>query len=157
MKKASRYLDNIPESGILSGELAFKLLTDEVNLLASSAVLMYQGIDIKPVAHLGGNSAGRGVGLNKITHALQLCHLVAYGGRGAGKLGKLGEVARANRITVLNMSVHDSLKYLKLSWCHSFVRHTTFPSEQPRPHTNTVQHPRLCSILCILALFVGEC
>ena len=69
-----------------------------------------QGVDEEAVALVGGNAAGRGVGLGQVALPLERRHVVAHGGGGDGDVGGLGDAMRAHRLRRLDVLADDRSK-----------------------------------------------
>ena len=76
-------------------------------LIHTQPVFQHQLIYIEPIAGSGGNPSGAGMGLLQITHAGQVCHLVADGSGGILHIGKSGDGLGAHRLCRPDIQVND--------------------------------------------------
>ena len=93
----------------------FQRLVQTLGLIHAQPIILHQLIHIQPVAGRGGDASGRGVGLLQQAHLGQVRHLVADGGGTAVNAGHGGQSLGADRLSGLDIMIHDGAEDFFLS------------------------------------------
>ena len=93
-----------------------KTVGDYGLLLLRKLRFIHQLIDIQPVCLVRRNTSCGCVGMSKISHLLQVSHLISDGGRAVVKSLFLGERSGAYRFSRPDIVTDNGLQYLKFSF-----------------------------------------